>query len=128
MRRLLALALAVAVACGPVTARPLKGTRGAGGGGCGANKSLALSWDLPTTMTDASAIGTNTGTKVYYDTVSRQGTHTAYANSVGVGDGTSTTYTLTCLAASTTYYISFTVTVGGIESAYSNEVSATTAP
>jgi hypothetical protein len=127
MRKHLVFALAlVLIACGGSDARPLvKTSRNAG---CGANKTLTLSWSLPTTYADGTAIGVITGQNVYYDTTQRQGVPSAYANSVSVGDGTSTSYQIACLAASTTYYVSHTVIVGGVESNYAVEESATTAP
>ncbi len=75
---------------------------------------------------DGSAIGTVTDHTIYYDTVSRQGTGEAYANSVSVGDGTTTTKVITGLLANTTYYIAVATVVSGVESNLSNEVSATT--
>lgn len=88
---------------------------------------LTVSWDLPTTRADGTAIGTITGQTVYYDTVSRSGTIGAYAYSMGVGDGTSTSKVITGLTSATTYYFAVNATSAAGESSYSIEVSGTTA-
>lgn len=99
-----------------------------GGGGGGTSTMTAGPWALPTFMEDGSAIGTITNQTVYYDTVSRMGTGIAYANSVSVGDGVTLSKVLTGLSAATTYYYATTVTVGGVESNLSGEVSGVSVP
>lgn len=89
--------------------------------------SLSVSWLLPALNEDGTAIGVITGQTLYYDTVSRMGTGVAYANSIPVGDGSSTSRTLTGLSSGTTYYFATTVSVGGVESNYSMESSGVAA-
>ena len=80
-----------------------------------------LSWTAPATNTDDSPLTDLAGYKVYYGTASRSYSQVIIA-------GNSTAYTVANLAAGTTYYFATTAyDASGNESAYSNEVSKTTA-
>jgi hypothetical protein len=91
-------------------------------------KTLTVTWQLPTTDADNTSIGTITDQQVCYDTVTRQGTTTAYGTCVSVGSASALTYQLTGLTANTLYYVATKVIVSGVASNPGNEVSATTAP
>ncbi len=95
--------------------------------GAGAS-TMTATWALPTLMTDGTALGTITDQTVYYDTIPRMGTTTAYANSLAVGSGAAISKLLTGLAAATTYYYALTATVAGVESDYGIEQSGISAP
>ncbi len=83
--------------------------------------SAQLSWTPPTTNTDGTALKDLAGYKLYYGTTSGK-----YTQSVKAGNVTS--YTVPNLTDGATYYFAATAyNTTGTESAYSNEVSKTTA-
>lgn len=83
-----------------------------------------LSWNSPTTNTDGTPLTDLAGYKVYYGTTS-----SAYTQMVNVemtSTPTTPTYTVTNLAAGSTYYFAVTAyDSSGNESRFSNEVSKT---
>src|SRR5208283_4138058 len=79
----------------------------------------SLSWTPPTTNTNGTALTDLAGYTVYYGTASGN-----YTQNVNVGNVT--TYTVSSLAAGTTYYFAAAAfDSSGNQSAYSNEVSKT---
>lgn len=95
----------------------------------GGGSSLTVGpWVLPTLYEDGSAIGTITDQKIYYDTISRMGSGTNYTNSVSVGNGSSLTFVVTGLVATTLYYYAMTTIVGGVESNLGPEYSGVSVP
>ncbi len=110
--------LATPVATGTTTIKAASGSVTASTALTVADRSASLSWDPATTNTDGTPLTDLAGYKLHYGTSS--GNYTA---SVSVGAGTS--YVLSNLAAGTYYFTVTTVNTGGVESAYSNEVSKT---
>ncbi len=92
------------------------------------NATLAtVSWVIPTTKVDGSAIGTISAQTIHYDTVSRMGTGVDYAYSLDVGSISATTKTITNLTSGQTYYYATSVSIGGVRGEYGVEHSGVAA-
>lgn len=98
------------------------------GGSAVGSSSLTVSWVLPLTNADGSALGTMTDQTVFYDTVPRMGTGVAYANSTSVGSSSATSKVISGLFSGTTYYFAVAAVISGVRSDYSIETSGTVAP
>lgn len=88
----------------------------------GAPASISITFNAPTTNTDGSPLTDLAGFRVYWSTRPRSDGY-KYPNSVDIG--LTTTYTITELVRGAEYFITVTAyNARGVESGYSNEVSA----
>ena len=86
----------------------------------GTTGSATLSWTLPTTRTDGSALTNLAGFRIYYGN-----SPGSYPTMISVGNPTLTTYVVTNLISGTYYFVATAVDSAGVESAYTNPVSTT---